>query len=323
MLTVINLYTIDKIFSEEAEFKVSPLAKVLYINCLIHHFKEKKPTVVGAVAFSIFINDIKDYAKFERLFQELHKAGLVIINETEVAFQNVWGKYIDRSKLDKATPDEFVAGFVFQKASFFKEEMLKSDMVYETVKMKYKIGEGEVTELLNMFVMEQDSMEKTYSNYSDCVKHFYNLLAKSIAKMKSEVVNKASFYMQDMLESVSLSETVQMKYKIDEKQTENLIKMFVAEKDATEKTYGGYSDCSAHFFNWIPRNVNKTQAGVIKSSNNILGVQKVETEPQYACKCDRCGSEGNSSHARIYFEKVNGKTAWFCSPCWNLQSNGN
>jgi hypothetical protein len=279
--------------------------------------------MLGAVAFSIFINEIKNYSKFEKVFQELHKAGLVIISEKEVAFQNVWGKYIDRTKLDKTTPDEFVANFVFKKASVFKEEMLKSDMVYETVRMKYKIEDGDVTELLNMFVMEQDSMEKTYSNYSDCVKHFYNLLPKSIAKMKSEMVNNASYFLQDMLSSVSLSETVQMKYKIDSKQTESLLKTFVMEQDAVEKTYSGYSDCSAHFFNWIPRNVNKTQAGTIKSSNNVLGVKKMETEPQYACKCDRCGSEGGSSHARIYFEKVNDKTVWFCSSCWNLQSNGN
>lgn len=323
MLTVINLYVVDRIFNEEAEFKVSSLAKMLYLNCLTHHFKEKKPTVISAVAFSIFINDIKEYVRFEKTFQELHKAGLVVIGEKEVSFHNLWGKYIDRSKLDKATPDEYVAGFVFQKASFFKEELLKSGILIETARMRYKVDEGQITELLNLFVMEQDSVEKTYSNYSDCAKHFSNWIPKSIARMKSEMVNKASFFMQDMLSSTTLSETVQMKYRIDRKQTEDLLKMFISEQDAIQKTYGGYSDCSAHFFNWIPRNVNKSQAGVIKSSNNILGVKKLETEPQYACKCDRCGSDGGSSHARIYFEKVNEKTAWFCSPCWNLQSNGN
>lgn len=323
MLTIINLFVIDKIFNEESEFKLSSSAQSLYLNCMIHHFKTKKPTMLGAVAFSIFINDIKNYSKFEKVFQELHKAGLVIISEKEVAFQNLWGKYIDRSKLDKATPDEIVAGFTSHKASFFKEEMLRSSILIETAQMKYKIDEGQITELLSLFVMEQDSFEKTYGNYSDCAKHFSNWIPKSIAKMKSEMVNYASFFLQDMLSSVSLSETVQMKYKIDAKQTENLLKTFVMEQDAVEKTYGGYSDCSAHFFNWIPRNVNKSQAGVIKSSNNILGVQKIEKEPQYACKCDRCGSDGGSSHARIYFEKVNDKTAWFCSSCWNLQSNGN
>lgn len=323
MLTVINLFVIDKIFSEEAEFKVSPIAKTLYINTLIHHFREKKPTMQNAMVFSIFINDIKDYVKFEKLFQELHKAGLVVISEKEVSFQNVWGKYIDRSKLDKSSPDIVVSGYEAKSPSFYKEEMLKSDTIYETVKMRSKIDDGQVTELINLFIMEQVSAEKTYANYSDCVRHFHSWTPKNVARMKSEIVKNASFFLNDMMNSVVLFETVQMQNKIDRSKTEELLNSFIKEKDAVNKTYNGYSDCCAHFFNWIPQNINKSKVGVIKSSNNTLGVQKVETEPQYACKCDRCGSEGNSSHARIYFEKVNGKTAWFCSPCWNLQSNGN
>lgn len=323
MLTVINLYVIDKIFSEESDGKLSPVAKVLYLNCITHHFKNKKPTVVGAVAFSLFRNEIKNYDKFEVAFQELHKAGLVFISEKEVSFQNTWGKHIDRSKLDKTTPEEFVAGFVFLKASSFKEEMLKNVTLFETAQMKHKISEGQVTELINMFLMENDSIEKTYGNYSECARHFLNWMPKSIAGMKGDMVNSASFFMQDMLASIGLKETVQMKYKIDEKKVESLIKTFVSEQDAVQKSYSGYSDCSSHFFNWIPRNLSKSQVGVIKSTNNVLGVSKVETEVAYSSKCDRCGTEGGFSHARIYFEKVKSKTAWFCSSCWNLQSNGN
>lgn len=323
MLTVINLFVIDKIFNEESEFKLSSSAQSLYLNCMIHHFKTKKPTMLGAVAFSIFINDIKNYSKFEKVFQELHKAGLVIISEKEVVFQNLWGKYIDRSKLDKATPDEIVAGYEARSPLFYKEEMLKSGTIYETVKMRSKIDDGQITELINLFVMEQISAEKTYANYSDCVKHFHGWIPKNATRMKGEVVNKASFFLNDMMNSVGLFETVQMQNKIDKSRIESLLNIFVTEKDATNKMYGGYSDCCAHFFSWIPKNINKTQAGTIKSSNNVLGIKKIETEPQYACKCDRCGSEGGASHARIYFEKVNDKTAWFCSSCWNLQSNGN
>ena len=99
MLTVINLYTIDKIF-EEAESKITPLAKMLYINCIIHHFRDKKPTVASAVAFDLFMNDIPDYKRYEKLFEELHKGGLVIIGDTRVSFPNLWGKHIDRSMLE-------------------------------------------------------------------------------------------------------------------------------------------------------------------------------------------------------------------------------
>ncbi len=188
MLTVINLYTIDKIFNEDAEFKLSPTAKMLYINCLTHHFKEKKPTVLGAVAFSIFINDIRDYHKFERLFQELHKAGLVIIGTTEIQFQNHWGKHIDRSKLDKVSPEEYVAGFSFELASKYKEEILGHTSLFELTQMKHKVSKKQIEDLLDLFVKEQDTFGKKYNGFSDCVKHFTYWIPNNLSKTQNENV---------------------------------------------------------------------------------------------------------------------------------------
>ena len=73
MLHLINLFVIDKIFNEAAESKLCPMSMMLYINCLTHNFKDKPASFSGAVAFEIFENEIKDYHKYEKYFQKLHK----------------------------------------------------------------------------------------------------------------------------------------------------------------------------------------------------------------------------------------------------------
>ena len=188
MLTVINLYTIDMIFADCGDVKLKPLTKMLYINCLMHHFRDKKPTVANAVAFSIFISDIPNYDTYEKMFQELHKAGLVIIGISDVRFENVWGKHIDRTKLDKVSPQEYVAGFSFAKASGFKEDMLKSDSLIELLQMKYKISRKQIETLISLFIKEQDAFEKQYSSYADCTKHFTYWIPNNISKAQSETV---------------------------------------------------------------------------------------------------------------------------------------
>ena len=188
MLTVINLYTIDMIFADCGNVKLKPLTKMLYINCLMHHFREKKPTVANAVAFSMFINDIPNYDTYEKMFQELHKAGLVVIGISDVRFENVWGKYIDRTKLDKVSPQEYVAGFSFAKASGFKDDMLKSDSLIELLQMKHKISGKQIETLIALFVKEQDAFEKQYSSYADCTRHFTYWIPNNVSKAVGETV---------------------------------------------------------------------------------------------------------------------------------------
>ena len=188
MLTVINLYTIDMIFADCGNVKLKPLTKMLYINCLMHHFREKKPTVANAVAFSMFINDIPNYDTYEKMFQELHKAGLVVIGISDVRFENVWGKYIDRTKLDKVSPQEYVAGFSFAKASGFQDDMLKSDSLIELLQMKHKISGKQIETLIALFVKEQDAFEKQYSSYADCTRHFTYWIPNNVSKAVGETV---------------------------------------------------------------------------------------------------------------------------------------
>lgn len=188
MLQVINLFVIDKIFKEVAEVNVSPMSMMLYINCLTFHFKDKPATVSGAVAFEIFEEDIKNYDKYKPFFQELHKAKLITIGSKSIVFNNVWGKFIDRSKLDKVKPEEYVAGFTFRLASSFKEELIASQQLIELAQMKHKINKGQVERLIEMFILEQDAFQKKYINFSECIKHCSYWMGMNADKAPKEVV---------------------------------------------------------------------------------------------------------------------------------------
>lgn len=192
MLTVINLYVIDKIINEVAECKLSNNAKMLYINCLTYHFKNKKPTVANAVAFEIFKNDIPSYNKYERTFEELHKAGLVIVGMNAVSFNNCWGQHINKSLLDRVSPQEYVAGFQFQTPEQFKEELLNSQMLYELTSMKYKVSKRQLELLIDLFVKEQTTFDKKYNNFADCIKHFTYWIPHNTDKAPKENIKSSA-----------------------------------------------------------------------------------------------------------------------------------
>lgn len=192
MLTVINLFTIDKIFNGVATTKLTTSAKMLYINCLTHHFREKKPTIVNAVAFEMFKNDIPKYEKFQKVFEELHKAELIIIRDDAIGFVNTWGQYIDRKQLEKVNVDTYVAGFSFEGVNAFIEEMRKNTGLHELCAMKHKISTRQVEALLDMFQKEQISIDKKYCGYSDCAKHFINWIPNNSSKVPQENVKSKS-----------------------------------------------------------------------------------------------------------------------------------
>lgn len=192
MLTIINLYTINKIFTEVATNKLTINAKMLYLNCLTYHFKNKKATIVNVIAFDMFKNDIPNYEIHQKTFEELHKSELIIIRHDAICFVNVWGKYIDRNQLEKVGVDTYVAGFQFQSVNSFIEEMRKSTSLYELCQMKHKISVRQVDLLLELFYKEQVSIEKKYSGYSDCAKHFINWIPNNVSKVPKENVKSKS-----------------------------------------------------------------------------------------------------------------------------------
>lgn len=191
MLTIINLYVIDKIFNETASFKLSPISKMIYINCLIHHFRDKPATVVSAVSFEVFEEDIPNYNKFKVNFQELHKAKLITIGSKQIVFDNVWGEYIDRSKLEKVSAEKYVAGFKFQSISEFKDDLLKSSQLVELAQMKYRLSKLQTQKLIELFIVEQTAFDKKYNNLADCIKHCSYWMAFNSERVPKENVKSS------------------------------------------------------------------------------------------------------------------------------------
>jgi hypothetical protein len=190
MLTVISLYVIDKIFSG-TNGKLSTKAKMLYINCLTYHFREMEPTVSNAIAFNLKNVNIPNYEKHQPAFVELFKNDLVELSNDRVYFNNLWGKHIDWRQLKKQSPEEYVAGFTFSSATSFKEEMLSSTKMKELQMMRYKISEVQIDALISLFTQEQDTFEKKYNSFGECVKHFTYWIKNNIVKVPIGTVVKS------------------------------------------------------------------------------------------------------------------------------------
>ena len=188
MLTILNLYVIDNIFNN-AEEKLSPKAKMLYINCIMHHFRNKEATVVNAIAFDMFEEDFGDFSKYRMSMQELHRAGLIEIGANKIAFHNKWGQYIDRSKLEKVTAEEYVAGFSFNSIEYYEKDLKSNQSIIELAQMKYKISKENITQFIEVFIKEQKAFDKKYNNFADCAKHFSYWLPNQI-KQTPKQANK-------------------------------------------------------------------------------------------------------------------------------------
>ena len=185
MLKLINLYVIDKIFSE-LESKISPKAKMLYINCLTHHFREKSATVINAVAFDMFEEEFGDFSKYKTAMQELHKAGLIEIGLNKIAFHNSWGRHIDRSQLEKVNPTEYVAGFAFNGVEHYEKDLSANIRIFEICQMKYGISRENTIKFMELFIKEQKAFDKKYTNLSECIKHFTYWLPNQIKQSPKE-----------------------------------------------------------------------------------------------------------------------------------------
>jgi hypothetical protein len=178
MLTLLNLQVFDTIFETRAEHKLSSMSKSLYINCLFGYFKGKEVNEKNSIAFEIFINDIKNYSKWQKNFQELHKAKLIKIENDRINFINHWGQFIERAKL--STEKLFVKTDV----NSFYEQLINNKSLMDLICMKHKISYQKAIELVELFIQEQNAVLNKYYNESECSKHFINWTNTYISKNK-------------------------------------------------------------------------------------------------------------------------------------------
>ena len=147
MLKIINLFIIDKILNQVAKCKLSSKAQMLYINCLMYHFKYLDAKQYNCNAFDIMIDEFPNYDKFVGLLKELDNASLIELSNGRILFYNVWSSFINKSLLDNPT-QEIVQKSVVE----FKDELLLSEQLIELSAMKYKLSKGQVLKLIELFV---------------------------------------------------------------------------------------------------------------------------------------------------------------------------
>ncbi len=186
MLKLITLEIIDKIFQTQAVVHLPAQTKMLYINCLMHYFRDLKPSPDNAMAFDLFQSDFKPYEKFEESLQQLHKAKLIQINNKTIQFLNYWGPYIDRAQLisEPITQDPDNKN-VIEKSGLiedFKNELLESQSLIELICMRHKVKVERATALVKLFVKEQETFKKVYAGYSDCLRHCNNWIDHNFNK---------------------------------------------------------------------------------------------------------------------------------------------
>lgn len=185
MYRLITFEVIDRIFNECATIKVSSMSKMLYLNILMHHFKDKGMTDEESMAFEMFEEDIKNYEKWKRNFQELHKAKLITITDKMILFNNTWGQFIDRTQLVKKstllpmkTPDEL------------REALMQNRSALDVLGMKYNVTPNRITQMMEIFIKEQQAIGTKYNDNSEMSKHFIYWFGSNINKIevKNETV---------------------------------------------------------------------------------------------------------------------------------------
>lgn len=175
MLQLISLWTLNKIF-ERAKTPIGASCKMIYINCLMYHFEKLEATKSNAVAFEIFDTEL-DYEKFEKHFVELHKAGLVIIKEKSIFFENHWGQFIDRAKLTE-NPDGYVGTVLQNSIKNYSEQLKNSTELESHIRRNHKLSLEKYEEFLLVFIDEQTAIGKTYNDYKDVASHFFYWIGK-------------------------------------------------------------------------------------------------------------------------------------------------
>ena len=175
MLDLITLKVIDLIFTEaEARAKLSPIAKSLYVNCLIHNFRNKQATVANGYAFEL---EMSHFDRFPKEIELLRISGLVDINDGLITFNNVWGQKIDRTKLGAPQVSAHaIPGIndIKNTPSSFREHLNNSSTLVEWAKIKHGITQAELSRLIDVFVVEKEVEERIYEKKGDFVSNFMN-----------------------------------------------------------------------------------------------------------------------------------------------------
>jgi hypothetical protein len=183
MLELITLSTIKKIFNN-ANCEVSSMSKMLYVNCLMHHFGDLSPIEENSVGFELLDTEVK-FNVFKKNFQELKKAGILEINfDGTIVFFPLWLRYIDKSLLTKKP----IAVVDNQK---IERVLNESQAFLDLVCMKHSITILSARNLIKRFSYEQYALGKHHPNENEIKNHFLNWVKFNLNNEKKIVKSNA------------------------------------------------------------------------------------------------------------------------------------
>lgn len=172
MLQVITLYTIEKIFEH---IKVSTRGRLVYLSCLIDHFRELESTQENAGAFEKSKTELK-YDTFKNSFNELNNMQIIEVLEDTVKFNNMWGKHINwdglkmgDNKLEKKSISTTDA----------KNIIMESERTRELLGMKYRVKAVQYQEMVMLFLATTE-FEK-YKHEGALLSHFIHWSEKKLS----------------------------------------------------------------------------------------------------------------------------------------------
>lgn len=184
MLKVLNLFVIDRIFESIKSYGLSSSDKMVYISCLIHHFKNLEASKNNSMAFKIYKKDL-DWSKFEPVMRNLEKATLVTIDKEIVYFNNFWSPYINPKELEQKTPEiESKPKNIDQ----FAKDLLENTSMLELLQLKYKISKIMTEKMITLFVTEKKAINAEYTDAGAFSKHFIYWVADNHNKVASTKV---------------------------------------------------------------------------------------------------------------------------------------
>lgn len=188
MLQIITLFTINSIFEIECQQPLSPMAKMVYINTLTHHFMTKEANHSNLKGFDVEKSVMKNYSQIEKYYKEMQQAGIAIISNEYITFPDVWSRHIDKKQLTRQSPEEIIATLTpLKPIKSFEEELMDlkgQGEIFNLVAMKNGISVMQAKELLPIFIYEQHTMKKEYPSIGQVIWHFVHWSRKDYNQKK-------------------------------------------------------------------------------------------------------------------------------------------
>jgi hypothetical protein len=181
MHSLFTFEVIEKIFNQRAEQKTSSLAKMLYLNCLMAHFRDKEANEKNATGFELFRNEIKNYDKWSTQFIELHKAKLISVTSDMLVFHNHWGTFLDRTEIVLKENIKITIGA--EHVEEYHNYLIENKHLVDLIAMKNKWTQTQILEVIDLFMKEQLALCTQYNSTQDCVRHLISWIGINAQKL--------------------------------------------------------------------------------------------------------------------------------------------